>query len=102
MKNTVKLAYNGVTVEHQLGTKALNNPAFRTNRINAMKRAFAEDLVTQQWLDANLITLEKNCITNDAGHIIKVVATKSLTPELLEKFEADISEVEKQIVILSE
>lgn len=100
MKNTVKLTYNGVTVEHQLGAKAQNNQNVYQNKINMLKRGFAEEIVTQQWLDASVITLEKNCITNDAGHIIKIVATQSLTPELLEKFEAEIDEVEKQINIV--
>ena len=98
MENTVKLTYNGVTVEHQLGAKALRNPAFYANRLNAIKRAFAEEFAVQQMLDAGKITAD-NLVVNEVGNVVKHIATNTITAALLAEQDALIDSIVQKIVV---
>lgn len=99
MAKTITLNHNGNTVNRQIGTKAENDPIKFANRVNILKFGFAESLVTKRWLDEGIISLEKNCLTNEEGVLVPHLVKASVTPQLYQQFEKEIEEVASEISV---
>lgn len=100
MAETITLNYKNNSVTRIIGSKIENNPVSYSNKLQVLKQGFAEEIVTQRWLDENLITLTGNCMVDEAGNHIKHVARKTLDAETLLKFENEISAVAEEVTVI--
>ena len=98
MKKTVKLSFNGTTVERNLGSRAENNPTFRANRINALKRGFVEKFAIQQMLSDGIIS-EENLVINEAGQKTHHLLNKSVSQTVIEQFEKLVEKFAAQVIV---
>ena len=98
MSKTVKLSYGDITVNRMIPDVALAEPAKTQNRIEALKRAFAEDVVTRRWLNSGVVTLEENCYVDETGKPISRISPKTISSDLDNKLEEVIAKVAGHIV----
>lgn len=98
MKNTVILNYKGIKKEYLMPRNYVNGE--ENGRIKALKHSFAEEEVTREWMIKNYINFPDDFMINELGIHVAVNKGK-LSPEMLDKFNADINEISNNINIVA-
>lgn len=96
--NVVSFTYNGKTTQSIFSTKSMSNATMFNNKVNAIKYSKAFGIVSNNWLENNIITLE-NCVVREDGSIAKIINPKTLSESLNERLEKEVEEVANNIIV---
>ena len=96
-KKIFTLTYQGVSKTYQMNAKGLSDSMLYANRVDICKHGFAEEIVTKELLDNNVIT-EDNMYINELGDPTRV-AEKTLSKDVFELYRSKMDDVYSKITI---
>lgn len=99
MYRNIKFNFGEITSLGTLSNKTLNDPILLENKINILKKNFAERIVIDELIDKQLITSEDNCIRNEAGTPMKVLAIKTVSDDIINLYSKRVEEIIPQIEV---
>ena len=98
MPYTIKLTYNGVTVERELGTKAKTNPVFRENRIRIAKHGLVMSDVIEKMLADGIITKDNLYVAED-GTVTHRLLYKTISKDIEDLYDQLCDELAEKVIV---